>query len=226
MSDIDKRLAEIAERASKATAGPWVAEQATRREHTIHWDVRTQDKLPEHPWSPRFIAWMTGLVFDALPRLTGQRIVECPTCHTVNVDHRSLQIPIDVRWDDQTEADAQFLAYSRTDIPWLLEQIATLRAKLADLETAAGIFGGSDDGADAGSLGPVAYEDLPDRATGAIRWEYAADRDAGLDHLDGCHKITGYYAHENDCSCGLYERRMAARKYESSGKREIGTEGL
>lgn len=37
-----------------------------------------------------------------------------------------------------------------------------------------------------------------------------------LDHLDGCAKITGHYAHENDCTCGLYERHMAIREIDKA----------
>lgn len=34
---------------------------------------------------------------------------------------------------------------------------------------------------------------------------------AMLDHLPDCARATGYYALENDCSCGLYYRRQAIR---------------
>jgi hypothetical protein len=61
------------------------------------------------------------------------------------------------------------------------EEIARLTRRLADLETRRGIWETDPellpdfDGTIglAGHLGPVAYEDLPDRATGAVRREYS-----------------------------------------------------
>lgn len=38
--------------------------------------------------------------------------------------------------------------------------------------------------------------------------ELRAIETAMLDHLPECHRATGYYALENDCSCGLYARRQ------------------
>lgn len=35
---------------------------------------------------------------------------------------------------------------------------------------------------------------------------------AMADHLPGCDHITGYYALENDCSCGLYERQQVLQR--------------
>lgn len=43
------------------TPGPWMVEKRTRpNEQCVHYSIRTVDRQPDHPWSPRFIAWMTG----------------------------------------------------------------------------------------------------------------------------------------------------------------------
>ena len=43
------------------------------------------------------------------------------------------------RLDDMDEADAEFIAHAREDIPWLLSEVAALSARLSDAVTWAGV---------------------------------------------------------------------------------------
>lgn len=123
----DERLAEIHERVERATQGPWETERSVSQAHNaseVHWSVRTHDKLPAHPWSPRYILWMCGLLWEARgshePRMRW-----CPACEHMHYEHR--EVPVDLRSDPEIEADATFIAAAREDVPALLAEVDRLR---------------------------------------------------------------------------------------------------
>lgn len=131
----DERLAEIERRASEATPGPWVTEQSITHEQSVHWSVRTRDKLPEHPWTPRFVLWMTGLVLNLIPR-TASDSKWCPSCE--RMVYGSREVHVDMRHDEQIEADAAFVAHAREDIPDLIQHIRLLEARIKKHENGRG----------------------------------------------------------------------------------------
>lgn len=112
--------------AEQATAGPWVAEIDVRHDDTVHYSIRTADKLPEHPWSPRFIAWMSGTLSHNGRRLVkDSSMVQCEGCG--NWSYRNGQIVDDFRGDPEIEPDAAFIAAARTAVPELLAEVERLR---------------------------------------------------------------------------------------------------
>lgn len=122
----EKRLAEIRARVEQTTPGPWESEvSAYAPLDSLHVAIRTRDKLPAHPWSPRFVAWMTGAIWpmvgDARPRMQ-----HCPACD--RTFYQSREVPIDVRADDDIQADADFIAHAPTDVRDLLADNARLQA--------------------------------------------------------------------------------------------------
>lgn len=120
-------LAAIRARAESATPGPWEMELAVTHEGLAHYSLRTHDPLPAHPWSPRYIAWLTG----SQPMLQSDqpRRRRCETCGVVSYPWRQLQLGVDLREDDETTADAAFLAHAREDVPALVAEVERLRAE-------------------------------------------------------------------------------------------------
>ena len=121
----NERIALIRRRAEAATPGPWLPEISMTDEMTAHYAIRTRDALPEHPWSPRFVAWMTGLLRE-VSRSNGPPSTYCESCR--HVCWRGREITVDVRQDAQTEADADFIAQARQDIPDLLAELEHIQA--------------------------------------------------------------------------------------------------
>ncbi len=124
----DTELAEIKARADAATPGPWVGELSLSNYLFAHYAIRTAESLPAHPWSPRFIAWMCGMLGEpgssAYPQL---KVCEC--CHRAYFRGRELHV--DVRDDPQIQADVAFLAHAREDVPALIAEIEKLKEDLA-----------------------------------------------------------------------------------------------
>lgn len=125
----DEQLQQIRERVEHATQGPWEIERSVSQAHNaseVHWSVRTRDKLPAHPWSPRYILWMCGLLWEARgshePRMRW-----CPACEHMHYEHR--EVPVDLRSDPEIEADATFIAAAREDVPALLDEVERMRTE-------------------------------------------------------------------------------------------------
>lgn len=98
----EERIQEIRERLSKATKHKLTVEKNVRElEDSVHYTIQTAKKLPEHPWSPRFIAWMCGSLGEALH----------------NRD------PKESRDDPEVEGDAQLFAHANSDIEFLLSEL-------------------------------------------------------------------------------------------------------
>jgi hypothetical protein len=125
----DERLAEIQARAEAATPGPWLAETSMTMDNGVHYAIRTREPLPEHPWSPRFVAWLTGSILTYLRPGERPQATYCDACR--HMCYRGREVAIDFRTDPNTEADAAFLAHAREDVPALLAEIGRLEAKSA-----------------------------------------------------------------------------------------------
>ncbi len=124
----DTELAEIKARCEAATPGPWVSELSLSYDLDAHYAIRTAELLPAHPWSPRYIAWMCGLLAEP-SRSKYPQMKACECC-----DHayfRGRELHIDIRNDPQVQADVAFLAHAREDIPALLNEIEKLKEDLA-----------------------------------------------------------------------------------------------
>lgn len=123
----DERLAEIQARVERTSPGPWEMEVTWHApDDDLHVAIHTRDKLPAHPWSPRFIAWMTGVVARPIGDLQPRR-QHCPTCD--HVFYRSREVPFELRADDDIQADADFIAHAPTDVRDLLGDHERLRAE-------------------------------------------------------------------------------------------------
>lgn len=125
------RLGEIRVRADAATPGPWLHETSLTMDDSVHYAIRTRDPMPEHPWSPRFVAWMTGLLLPYVRPSNRPKGAYCDSCR--HMCYRGREVAIDVRQDTETEADASFLASAREDVPWLLAEIDRLSAETSGL---------------------------------------------------------------------------------------------
>ncbi len=121
----DERLAEIRRRAIHATEGPWVCETA-ENDFDCHFTVRSTAHFAEHPWSPRYVAWLNGAIRDASIEQIRQQT--CPTCGYFIHNHRMLQVGADVRVDNDMRDDAEFIAHAREDIPALLAEVKRLQS--------------------------------------------------------------------------------------------------
>jgi hypothetical protein len=128
----DERITEIRARVEATSPGPWESETAAYAPlDSVHVAIRTRDKLPEHPWSPRYVAWMTGTIAPVIGHAK-PRMRHCPTCD--RTFYRDREVPIDVRADASIQADAEFIAHAPTDVRDLLADNARLRAALEDAQ--------------------------------------------------------------------------------------------
>lgn len=122
---LDERVSAIRQRCEAATPGPWVCEVEIReREETAHYQIRTVEPQPSHPWSPRFLAWMMG-----------GRSIAPNVFKSLSPWDRSNLVDKGLRDDRKVEPDAQFIAHAREDVPWLLAQLERLKAdSLTEIE--------------------------------------------------------------------------------------------
>lgn len=107
-------------RAAAATQGPLVVEKAVHERFSVHYAIRTRDKLPEHPWSARYLAWLCGSLGQA----------------------QNARQPSEYRDDPQIEADANLFASAPVDIAALadgvdIEAILALAADTKALDATA-----------------------------------------------------------------------------------------
>lgn len=132
-------LAAIRARAEKASPGPWVSELSMHSDESAHFSVRTVECLPEHPWSPRYVFWVCGsIVGDMHGHPEKPRWRYCDACKSGHWERRRLEIPIDARRDGHIQADAEFAAHARTDVPDLLAHVDALEAENRELREALG----------------------------------------------------------------------------------------
>lgn len=118
------RRAEIRSRADAATRGPWQSQVSVDHHDEAYWSIRTREHLVEHPWSPRFVAWLCGrLPWGDLPESR-----YCDACR--HRCYRGREVAVDLREDPQIGADANFLAHARVDVPDLLDEVERLEAAL------------------------------------------------------------------------------------------------
>jgi hypothetical protein len=110
-----------------ATPAPWVAELSMRDDCSAHYAIRTVAPLPEHPHSPRFVAWMTGLQRDYIPPSMRSRFRFCDHCQRGYWEGRTLGI--EVREDPQVEADARLYVLLRNALPRLLRALRRARSR-------------------------------------------------------------------------------------------------
>lgn len=122
----EEHLTALEEALALATVAPWVAAKSMRDDCSVHVAIRTAGPLPEHPHSPRFVAWMTGLLRDYLPPSQRDRWRYCDKCARGYWEGRS--VPIEVRDDPQIEADAALVVAARNALPALLAEVRAARA--------------------------------------------------------------------------------------------------
>lgn len=119
----EEALAAIEARAAAATQGPWEVDVAyLGNRESVHYALRTRDRLPEHPWSPAFLLWACG----ALGHPSWQRWLEW--------QQRVPGMVEPYRRDERIEADMRFLAAARTDVPALVAEVRRLRSEVARAE--------------------------------------------------------------------------------------------
>lgn len=103
--------AQLRELADRATQAPWMLERSAYEGDggAAHYSIRTVEKMPDTPWSPRYIAWLTGaLLSDMLPRFeTKGQTHYCETCgHRV---WRWREVGVEVREAAEARADAEHI---------------------------------------------------------------------------------------------------------------------
>lgn len=102
----EEKIVELRKLCEKATPGPWELDKEIRRsEGYVHYVIRSRDKLPQHPWSQRFIAWMMGSLGEALHN----------------------RQPNEYRDDPEIEHDATLIAAARTALPDLISDLEEAR---------------------------------------------------------------------------------------------------
>lgn len=117
---LDERVSAIRQRSEAATPGPWVCEvQMREREESAHYQIRTVEPQPSHPWSPRFLAWMMG-----------GRSIAPNVFKSLSPWQQSNLVDEGLRDDRKVEPDAQFIAHAREDVPWLLAEVSRLRSQV------------------------------------------------------------------------------------------------
>lgn len=101
-------LAAIKARMAKATLGPWTYEVNDRASTgSAHFAVKTAYMHPKHPHSARYVTFMCGGLGES-------RYLRHPT-------------PDDYREDPDTQADTDFIAHAREDVPALVAEVERLR---------------------------------------------------------------------------------------------------
>lgn len=120
-------LAQLTVLLQKMTPAPWMSEKSFSHayEPNVHWSIHTVEKMPDTPWSPRFITWMTGCLRDAHSiNRNDDGYHYCDHCKRGYLGHR--EAGVEVRVDEQTEADVQGIVLLRNLGPALIERIAEL----------------------------------------------------------------------------------------------------
>ena len=123
-------------RAAAATKGPLVVEKAmTRDTDSFHYSLRTAEKQPETPWSPRYVCWFNGMLADSTNwrMKDGREIALCKTCGQWGAITRRVA-GVDLRIDAQIEADATFLSHAQPDVLALCATASALLAQVAKRE--------------------------------------------------------------------------------------------
>jgi len=87
-----------------------------------HFAIETEEKQPEHPWSPRVVAWITGMLRSDLHINAIKGMKYCPECSAWHYQ-RWREVGVDVRVDERVEADARLIA-AAPDLLAALEFIA------------------------------------------------------------------------------------------------------
>lgn len=136
----DLKLEEWERIAREATPGPWTKEISVYSNGSLdaHFAVRTVDKLPDHPWSPRFITFMTGTLRSDLRVNDIKGAKYCRECEAWHLGW-SREIGVDVRADAKAEADATFIA--TFDPPTVLSLLSALKEAREALRPFAKIAG-------------------------------------------------------------------------------------
>lgn len=92
------------------TPGPWTVRQSVYNggAYDVHYAIETVDKQPEHPWSVRVVAWMTGGIRNDLSLNSIPSAKYCKECSRWHLYDR--EIGVDTRRDPKIEADARLIA--------------------------------------------------------------------------------------------------------------------
>lgn len=95
---------------AKFTPGPWKVRQSVYNggAYDVHYAIETVDKQPEHPWSVRVVAWMTGGIRNDLSLAAIPSAKYCKECSRWHLYDR--EIGVDTRRDPKIEADAALIA--------------------------------------------------------------------------------------------------------------------
>ncbi len=111
-NEIAQRLAQIRERADKATPGPWEAAETEGMDCV---------------WQDIYATSTDDEILSAETR---------PRPHIVHPDYQA----VEMHGRQQALANLEFVAQARTDVPWLLDQVGILNFTLvADTERNAGL---------------------------------------------------------------------------------------
>lgn len=154
---LDERISAIRQRCEAATPGPWVCEvQIREREETAHYQIRTVEPQPSHPWSPRFLAWMMG-----------GRSIAPNVFKSLSPWQQSNLVDEGLRDDRKVEPDAQFIAHAREDVPWLLAEAFRLRSLVERMEADTERLDVLDNACRAIELRPPGY----DGSRAVFRWQ-------------------------------------------------------
>lgn len=99
---------------AKFTPGPWTFRQSVYNggAYDVHYSIETVDKQPEHPWSPRVVAWMTGGIRNDLSLNSIPSAKYCKECSRWHLYDR--EIGVDTRRDLKIEADCALIAAAPT----------------------------------------------------------------------------------------------------------------
>lgn len=103
-------LARLVELESKATPGPWMTEDSVSYDGGIHRSIRTVDKLPEHPWSARYVVWLNGKLGE-WRRSHEPKWQYCEVCKRGHYEGR--EVHVDIRHDEAIEADSEMIVLFR-----------------------------------------------------------------------------------------------------------------
>lgn len=140
MTPSNPSIEELLEIARAATPGPWTKEISVYSNGTLdaHFAVRTVDKQPDHPWSPRFITFMTGTLRSDLRINDIKGAKYCRECETWHLGW-TREIGVDVRVDPKAEADATFIAtFNPAQVIALLERVKALEGGIQRIAEVSG----------------------------------------------------------------------------------------
>lgn len=114
---------------------PWMAEKAWAHanDETVHWSIRTVEKMPDTPWSPRYIAWMTGALLNGI----GASHVPYKFCESCQHGYfKRREVAIEVRVDPLVETDVSAIVAVMNAAPDLFALIDEQAARITALESA------------------------------------------------------------------------------------------